>query len=399
MMQEDYDMEINLESENDEGNIELEPELAEVGTKDFDKLYNRPSYNNEVMTHETNIPEVIHYQAGENITIEDNTISSTAGVKTSSTYATDLDSDGYLKSSTISLDDYPNANDAAFISKGTLNEQLHNITYGDPLENVQIGKNAYADTVRGVAIGFGANNIDSVEGVAIGVNATLDAADQGVVIGKNSYTIKSRCVAIGEDSKVNVDDDIDSDFMFSVGDSETNFTRRIINVKNPEKAQDAATKDYVDNTVTTTLSSYQEKLTAGNRISINSSNVISFDGMTILKYGTSTWQDFINAYKANSIVYCRASSNANPASGAQTRLAFMAYVNDETNPTNVEFQYYRSVSSHSASQQTDQVFIYKLTNASGGTWTVTTREAGTKIVAGTGLTSSYNNGVLTISLA
>lgn len=160
------------------------------------------------------------------------------------------------------------------------------------------------------------------------------------------------------------------------------------------------TSTYVESDdLTTTLSGYQEKLTAGNRISIDSSNVIAFDGMAILKYGTSTWQDFIDAYKANSIVYCRASSNANPASGAQTRLAFMAYVNDETNPTNVEFQYYRSVSSHSASQQTDQVFVYKLTNASGGTWSVTTREAGTKIVAGTGLTSSYSNGVLTISLA
>jgi hypothetical protein len=65
--------------------------------------------------------------------------------------------------------------------------------------------------------------------------------------------------------------------------------------------------------------------------------------MVILSYGHSTWQDFINAYKNNVIVYCRASSNANPASGSQTRMAFMAYVNDATNPNNVEFQYYRSM--------------------------------------------------------
>lgn len=100
--------------------------------------------------------------------------------------------------------------------------------------------------------------------------------------------------------------------------------------------------------------------------------------MVVLSYGSSTWQDFINAYNNNVIVYCRASSNSNPASGSQTRMAFMAYVNNATNPTSVEFQYYRSVSSHSATQMGDQVFVYTLTNASGGTWSVTSREASIK---------------------
>jgi len=72
--------------------------------------------------------------------------------------------------------------------------------------------------------------------------------------------------------------------------------------------------------------------------------------MVILSYGRSTWQDFLNAYKNNIVVYCRASSESNPASGSQTRMAFMAYVNNAATPTKVEFQYYRSVSSHSASQ-------------------------------------------------
>lgn len=118
-------------------------------------------------------------------------------------------------------------------------------------------------------------------------------------------------------------------------------------------------------------------------------------GMTILSYGTSTWNDFITAYNANKVVYCRASSNSNPASGSQTRLAFMAYVNNATSPTEVEFQYYKSVSSHSDSQQGDQVFVYKITSA--GTWSVTTRDAFTKIVAGGDLSSSYASGTLTIS--
>ena len=120
-------------------------------------------------------------------------------------------------------------------------------------------------------------------------------------------------------------------------------------------------------------------------------------GMTILSYGHSTWNDFIAAYNANKVVYCRASSGSNPANGSQTRLAFMAYVNNAETPTNVEFQYYRSVATHSDSQQGDQVYVYKLDKTAG--WTVTVREAYTKIAVGTGLAKAYSNGVLTISLA
>ncbi|MBO7527026.1 MAG: collagen-like protein [Clostridia bacterium] len=127
----------------------------------------------------------------------------------------------------------------------------------------------------------------------------------------------------------------------------------------------------------------------------NDSNYMT--GLTELSYGNSTWNDFITAYNNKQIVYCRASSNSNPKTGSQTRKAFMAYVNNETTPTSVEFQYVRSISSHSATQQGDQVFVYSLTNASGGTWSVTTREMATKIVAGTNMTSSYSNGTLTLN--
>jgi hypothetical protein len=120
-------------------------------------------------------------------------------------------------------------------------------------------------------------------------------------------------------------------------------------------------------------------------------------GMTILSYGISTWQDFLDAYNANKVVYCRASSNSNPASGSQTRLAFMAYVSNATNPTNVEFQYYRSMSSHSETQQGDEVYVYKLAN--NGTWTVTVRKTSPNIVAGTGLSRSYSNNTVTLSLS
>ena len=105
---------------------------------------------------------------------------------------------------------------------------------------------------------------------------------------------------------------------------------------------------------------------------LNGRTVVTVDGMTILSYGHSTWSDFINAYNGNRVVYCRASSSSNPGSGSQTRLAFMAYVNNESSPTEVEFQYYRTVSNHTSTPG-DQIFVYKLTSSNGGTWTVTTR--------------------------
>lgn len=112
-----------------------------------------------------------------------------------------------------------------------------------------------------------------------------------------------------------------------------------------------------------------------------------------MSYGESgAWAKFIAAYNAGSIVYCRASSSSNPASGSQTRKAFMAYVNNAASPTEVEFQYVRSVSSKTDSQQSDQVFIYKLTNASGGTWTVTTRNMGTAVNVDSTLTKTYSGG-------
>ena len=120
--------------------------------------------------------------------------------------------------------------------------------------------------------------------------------------------------------------------------------------------------------------------------------------MVVLSYGSSTWADFQAAFDANAVVYCKASSNSNPATGNQGRMAFMAYVGySGSTINNVEFQYYRSVSTHSASQQGDQVFIYKLESTNGGKWTVTTREASSKVAAGTGLTSSYSSGTITLA--
>ena len=105
--------------------------------------------------------------------------------------------------------------------------------------------------------------------------------------------------------------------------------------------------------------------------------------MVILSYGHSTWQEFMDAYRNNVIVYARASSSANPGTGSQTRMAFMAYVNNSENPTEVEFQYYRSTNptTRTINAINDQVYVYKLESKNGGTWSVTAREAGMKTLA------------------
>lgn len=120
-------------------------------------------------------------------------------------------------------------------------------------------------------------------------------------------------------------------------------------------------------------------------------------GLITLSYGNSTWQNFLDAYNAGEIVYCKASSNADPSTGDQSRMAFMAYVNNPTTPTEVEFQYVRSVSSKTAAQPCDQVFVYKLTSANGGTWTVESRNVTYKVAAGTNVTTSYSSGTVTIN--
>ena len=102
----------------------------------------------------------------------------------------------------------------------------------------------------------------------------------------------------------------------------------------------------------------------------NGKTIVTSSGMVLLSYGNSTWNDFITAYQNNKIVYCRASSNSNPGSGSQTRLAFMAYVSNPTNPTQVEFQYYRTVSTHTGTPG-DQIFVYTLTSSDN--WSVTVR--------------------------
>lgn len=137
-------------------------------------------------------------------------------------------------------------------------------------------------------------------------------------------------------------------------------------------SKDLVNKEYVDNAIPTKTSDLT-----------NDSGFIT--GMYLASYGSSTYAEVLAAYKADKIVYCR----------VDKRMAFLAYVNNTTTPTEFEFQYYRSVATHTDAQQGDQVFVYKLNST--GAWTTTTREAYTKVIAGTNMTSGYNNGAITLN--
>lgn len=137
-----------------------------------------------------------------------------------------------------------------------------------------------------------------------------------------------------------------------------------------------------------------QTITGGHEVTItDDTGAHSFDvmdgsdaeaGLVLLEYGKSTWADFESAYDANRVVYCLAEV------AYSYRLAFMAY----RTSSDVEFQYYRTVEKKSATQQGDEVYIYKLNNKSS--WTTIVRQNYTKIVAGTGLTSTYSAGTLTL---
>lgn len=136
-------------------------------------------------------------------------------------------------------------------------------------------------------------------------------------------------------------------------------------------------------------------------VTLTAEDVGAMQGMTILSYGHSTWAEFLEAYESNRIVYCKASSATNPATGLQGRMAFFAYFQSTSqgySTTKAEFQYYRSVSSHTVAQQGDQVFCYTLRPENGGTWSVEARQASSRVIAGTGLASAYTKDNLTLSL-
>lgn len=406
------------------------PTLATVATSgDYDDLINKPA----AMT----VDSALSWTSQN--PVENQAIRKTIYVKNSSD---DKEAGIDIAFSNPNLNPYVHLGSKTSATKGT--------------NSVGIGNNAEASAIRSVAIGNSAS-ASKREGVALGPNAT--AGQYSLSIGYYTNTVPNYSTAVGPYAKVltgatnataiGYQSEASEAETVSVGKS-TN-KRRIVNVADGTTATDAATvgqiptktsdltNDGADNTSTyVEADELATVATSGSYNDLSNTPAIpsysDFTGATSsvagaaglvpapttsdpgkylkgdgtwstivpelveMSYGESNaWAKFIAAYQAKCIVYCRASSNANPGSGSQTRKAFMAYVNNADSPTQVEFQYYRSVSSHTDAQQGDQVFVYLLTNASGGTWSVTTRNAFSKVVAGTNMTSTYSNGQITLN--
>lgn len=189
------------------------------------------------------------------------------------------------------------------------------------------------------------------------------------------------------------------------GKSDTGHTHTIIDITNfPTLATVATSGDYTDLLNTPTVFTGTNGSTAGisglvpapattdatKYLKADGTWGFAMTGMVIAQYGTSTYAEVLDAYQKGWIIYTRASSNSNPASGSQNRMAFLAYVNNATTPTEFEFQYYRSLSSHTYNDQSDQVFVYKLNKNNG--WSVTIRQAVAKIIPSIGLDYTFVTG-------
>ena len=104
-------------------------------------------------------------------------------------------------------------------------------------------------------------------------------------------------------------------------------------------------------------------------------------------YGVTSYSDVRAAIAAKKIVYCRV-----PSGAKGYRMAFLAYIG----PSNVEFQYYRSGSTHDSTIQGDEVYVY--TVASSG-WSTETRWSNIRYKAGTNMTQRYNSSTETLTFS
>ena len=104
-------------------------------------------------------------------------------------------------------------------------------------------------------------------------------------------------------------------------------------------------------------------------------------------YDITSYSDIRTAITAKKVVYCRV-----PSGASGYRMAFLAYIG----PNNVEFQYYRSMSTHDSTEQGDEVYVY--TVASSG-WTTNTRRNHIRYKAGTNMTQSYNSSTETLTFS
>lgn len=240
---------LDFEESNDEFELDF-GEVANLGTSDFDKLTNRPSYNGESMTHETNIPEVVQYTDFVGTDGETDGENGLVPAPLSTDSNKFLNSDGSWKEApaTKLYNSGGNNTDGAITQKAATGLIYIN---SDPLSSICIGPNASGGLNT---ISIGSNAKARYGSLAIGNNATAGSQSMvflySIAIGMNSNSTSAPgSVALGANAKatrrgeVNIGDDVGA-----YGYNNTNY-RVLGGVHDPVDAHDAATKNYVDGKV------------------------------------------------------------------------------------------------------------------------------------------------------
>lgn len=381
-----------MEEEILEQEITLEDENITVvaGTQDYEELDNKPSINNV---------ELIGNKSLDDLGIDQDFVKDNNYVHTDNNYTTEektklaglsnyddtevksdissLSTNKADKSTTYTKTEVDNLipDVSSFIDKN-----VNDLTYytlgvdtGHSIE-LSINSSTYVLTLslkNSAGTILNTNTVDLPLETMV-INGTYDSTNKKIILTlQNGSTID---VPVGDlinglQTEITSNNKLSSDLV-----DDTNHTNKF--VTSSEKENWNGKQD--------TLVSGTNIKTINNTSLLGSGNINISEGLVMLTYGTSTWNDFITAYNKNKVVYCVVNNS---------RMAFMAYKSSN----NVEFQYYRSLSSASESSQVDEVYVYKLTNTN--VWTTDTRKASTTIATGNGINKSYTSNTRTMSLS